>query len=216
MLSCIAIVQRCTNSETGGRLPHVGREGAARKVPVPHLILSRSSLAPRLSHFYSEHIKSRNQPNSMKTNARPDSYPEHLDTVQRATDRPRLSRTLSSDSHRAFHSSFRAERGICCLRSECRITHEENPRNRLFREGTFSTPPISSHPLPAHGAYLPADFPPSLPATPPPEFSISNRHWLVRLENAATCTKQSPGELSNRHIWDAFSPNCRVEFIAHP
>ena len=186
----------------------------ARKAPVPHL--SPSALSPRLGHFYSEHIKSRNQPNSMKTNAGPDFYLEHLDTLPRTKDRPRFTRTLSNTSHRAFHSSSRAERGICCLRSECRITREENARNKLFREGTFSTPPTSSHPLPAHGAYLPADFPPSLPATPPPEFSISNRHWLVRLENAATCTKQSPGELSNRHIWDAFSPNCRVEFMAHP
>ena len=188
----------------------------ARKAPVPHLILSPSSLSPLLSHFYSEHVKSRNQPNSMKTNAGPDFYLEHLDTLPRSKDRPRFTRTLSNASHRAFHSSSRAERGICCLRSECRITRGENARNKLFREGTASTPPTSSRTPSARSAFLSADFPPSLPAIPPSDFSISNRQWLARLENAATHTKQSSGELSNRHIWGPISPDSRVEFMAHP
>ena len=54
----------------------------ARKAPVPHLILSRSSLAPRLGHFYSEHINSRNQVNTMKTNAERVFYLEHLNTLR--------------------------------------------------------------------------------------------------------------------------------------
>ena len=169
-------------------MPRADDRPPSRKAQVPHLVRCPSSLSPLFGHFYPVHIKSRNQPNSMKANAGPDFYPEHLDTLQRVTDKPRFTRTLCSDSHRAFHSSSRAERGICCLPSERRITREENARNKLFREGTVSTPP--------------------------PEFSISNRQWPVRLENAATCTKQSSGLLSNRHIWDPFSPDCRVEFMA--
>ena|ERR1700723_3599144 len=142
----------------------------ARKTPVPHLILSPSSLSPLLGHFYSEHIKSRNQPNFMKTNAGSDFYPEHLDTLRISNSPANLD--LSQKS------------GAPAL---------PNPPQK----SGISTPP-------------------SLPATPPANFSISNRQWLAQLENAATRTKQSSGELSNRHIWGPISPGCRVESMAHP
>jgi hypothetical protein len=43
---------------------------------------------------------------------------------------------------------------------------------------------------------------------------ISNRHFLVRLENAATDRKQTPEANSNRHFWEgAGSKSYQAAFI---
>lgn len=68
---------------------------------------------------------------------------------------------------------------------------------------------------PARRSQVPKIWCPYAPRGATPDFFISNRRWLARLENAATCTKRSSGAFSNRHIWGPISPEGRVEFMAH-
>jgi hypothetical protein len=169
------------------RMPDADDRTPAPRPQVPHLIRSPSSPSPLLGHFYSVHVNSRNQSNSMKTKAGPNFYFEHLDTlgITNSPANPLLSQEFGAP---ALPYSSQA----------CRL----------------STLPISSPTPSAHSAYPSAAFPPSLPAAPPLTFSISNRQFLGRLETSATRTKQTPAASSNRHFWGPISPNSRVEFIS--
>jgi len=111
--------------------------------PVSHVPSSLVSF-PAISTPYT--IKSRNQPNSMKTNDGPDFYLEHLDTL----------RITNSPANPHLSQKFGA-------------LPNSPPKGRV------STLPTSSLTPSAPGTDLSAAFPPNLPATRPPDFSISNR-----------------------------------------
>ena len=118
--------------------------------PVSHFPSSLVSF-PAISTPYT--IKSRNQPNSMKTNDGPDFYLEHLDTlcITNSPANPQLSQEFGALPNAPYKGRVSTPPPACG-----------------FRQGTVST-------VLNRGADLSAAFPPSLPATRPPDFSISNR-----------------------------------------
>jgi hypothetical protein len=118
--------------------------------PVSHVPSSLVSF-PAISTPYT--IKSRNQPNSMKTNDGPDFYLEHLDTLRitNSPAHPQLSQEFGALPNAPYKGRVSTPPPACG-----------------FRQGTVST-------VPHRGADRSVAFPPSLPATRPPDFSISNR-----------------------------------------